>query len=646
MIKKARAFSRLYVLLLAWASLFSPCLSIQHAMAYNDHRGRKVDSLEAVLCGENPPKGKALIRAYSDLMWGYLNTDGKRSALYAHKALALSYEMNGLNVRTDALRILGLIAYGDDDYEAAISYFNWALAVTDSMRSDKRYSERDIDDNLSALYGSIANVYNMQDKAHLAVAYYQKALPIFEKYGWKQSCTILYHNVGELYQSMGNTDEAEQYFLHAQQAAAESGDLLMTALSRKGLLKIYVGCGDYERAAEASREALAYYRSHQDEDMGDYVTVLVSTARMHLMKDHQDLPQAHACVDEALTHANDELMSETRFDIYAVACELAMQEERWNDALQYGLQSVHPNDEEATYNDVGSYALLAQIYAELGDRANARVYVNKVYSMMERFAASHYQSALSQMQVLYETEKKENEIQQLMRERRWLLWGSVLTGLLLLLSALFFLQLWLGMRQRRYTTVIQARLEGELAERIRLARDLHDRLGGQLTALRQQLIMDGSGDLHRSVELTDGAIREMRNVAHHLLPDSLRRYGLRTALSEFCQTLRGVSFSFMGNEQWLDRRHDETIYCVVHELVNNAVKYAQAQHIQVQLMADEECTSIIVCDDGNGRFEPETAQGMGWHNVQERVAGMNGVVDVTSRPGEGTEVSIVLPACK
>ena len=137
MIKKARAFSRLYVLLLAWASLFSLCLSIQHAMAYNDHRGRKVDSLEAVLCSENPPKGKALVRAYSDLMWGYLNTDGKRSALYAHKALALSYEMNGLNVRTDALRILGLIAYGDDDYEAAISYFNWALAVTDSMRSTR-----------------------------------------------------------------------------------------------------------------------------------------------------------------------------------------------------------------------------------------------------------------------------------------------------------------------------------------------------------------------------------------------------------------------------------------------------------------------------------------------------------------------------
>ena len=68
----------------------------------------------------------------------------------------------------------------------------------------------------------------------------------------------------------------------------------MRALSRKGLLKIYVGCGDYERAAEASREALAYYRLHQDEDMGDYVTVLLSTARRHLMKDHQDLPQTQA----------------------------------------------------------------------------------------------------------------------------------------------------------------------------------------------------------------------------------------------------------------------------------------------------------------------------------------------------------------
>ena len=149
---------------------------------YSDHRNRNVDSLEMVLNGSNPPQGQELMKAYNNLMWGYLNTDGAKSRQYALKAIDLSYEENMLNARADALRVLGLIAYGNDDYDVAIEYYNRALEVSDSMKNDGRYSESDIDDNLSVIYGSIANVYNMQDKAHLAIHYYQQALPIFEKY--------------------------------------------------------------------------------------------------------------------------------------------------------------------------------------------------------------------------------------------------------------------------------------------------------------------------------------------------------------------------------------------------------------------------------------------------------------------------------
>lgn len=61
-------------------------------------------------------------------------------------------------------------------------------------------------------YGSIANLHNMRDEAHLAIAYYQKALPIFEKYQWLESTSILYHNMGELYETMGNYAEARRNF--------------------------------------------------------------------------------------------------------------------------------------------------------------------------------------------------------------------------------------------------------------------------------------------------------------------------------------------------------------------------------------------------------------------------------------------------
>ena len=106
---------------------------------------------------------------------------------------------------------------------------------------------------------------------------------------------------------------------------------------------------------------------------------------------------------------------------------------------------------------------------------------------MERFATEHYQSGLSQMEVVYETKQKEARIAQLQRQKQWYLLGGVLTALVLLLSTLAFFLLWRGLKLRRRTALIEAKLEGEKAERVRIARDLHDRMGGLLTAIRQNL---------------------------------------------------------------------------------------------------------------------------------------------------------------
>lgn len=86
------------------------------------------------------------------------------------------------------------------------------------------------------------------------------------------------------------------------------------------------------------------------------------------------------------------------------ACEVAMAERQWKQALEYGLKSVHEED-EVTFGDAGSYALLAQIYTELGEKDLARAYINKVYQVMERSATEHYQSGLSQIDVQLLTAK-------------------------------------------------------------------------------------------------------------------------------------------------------------------------------------------------------------------------------------------------
>lgn len=608
---------------------------------YSDHRNRNVDSLEMVLNGSNPPQGQELMKAYNNLMWGYLNTDGAKSRQYALKAIDLSYEENLLNARADALRVLGLIAYGNDDYEVAIEYYNRALEVSDSMKNDGRYSESDIDDNLSVIYGSIANVYNMQDKVHLAIHYYQKALPIFEKYGWLESTAILYYNIGELYNSMGNSDEARSNYLMAVDAAQKSGDSLLVAMSYKGLVAIYNDAGDMAKVEEAANVCYEYYRNHIEEEKGDYIVTILAFARLQ-MNHYKDLDRAEGYISEALSLLDDETSWETRSNVYTACCELAMARKQWKKAEEYALMSLE--DEYETYDDIGVYVYLAQIYAELGNIEGVKKYSEKIFNGMAQFANSNYQSGLSQMAVLYETEKKQAAIEQLTREKRWYMIGSVLIGCIMLLVALLFFLLWRNVRKNRQNAIVVAKLSGEVAERVRIARDLHDRMGGLLTSIKRNLeYAENPGETNELIltakAQTDEAMREMRNVAHHLLPESLKRYGLRVALGDYCRTMKNVSFSFVGDEKLIPNQYDEAVYCIVYELVNNAVKNAEANHIRVQLFADAETIVVNVSDDGNGGIAV-SAEGSGMRNIKERVDAIGGTFDVCSEPGKGSEVNI------
>ena len=317
--------------------------------AYNDYRNARVDSLEAALASKNPPKGDDLLRAYDELMRGYLPFDSLKASYYGHKALALSYELNGLRVRQDVLRRFAQMYYAREEFDKAIRIFQRALAVVDSMEHDKRYTPRDVDDARSCLYGAIGNVYNMQDKAHLAIHYYQLALPIFEKHKWLESQTVLYHNVGELYFLMGNYQEAERNYLMGLGKSRESKDSLMIALSQKGLLHLYINMGDYPKAIKMAGPCYAYYDAHRAEEVGDYHVVLASMVRLNLMEGHENIAAAKNYAKEALKQV-DELGFEDKSNVYAACSEVAMAEKQWQQALGYALQTIHP-DSLATSGD-------------------------------------------------------------------------------------------------------------------------------------------------------------------------------------------------------------------------------------------------------------------------------------------------------
>ena len=608
---------------------------------YSDHRNRKVDSLEHVLRSGQSMNDEQLIRLHTDLMWGYLQTDGQRAEANARKVLALSYEHDWLKSRADALRLLGLMAYGDERYDESIAYYEWALAVTDTMRTSGKYKETDIDDNLSTLYGSIGNLYNIQDKNLLAIEYYQKAMPIFEKYGWRESLTILHHNIAELYLVIGNGEEAERHYRSAIEQGRTTGDSLMMALPLKGLVKIYIDRDDYQQAQQTIEPAYAYYQAHRDEEPGDYAEVLAALTRMNLMSGHENLTQARAYARKALDVVNDEMMTETRCDVFAAAAMVEMKAKNWRTALQYALQSIHENDEEATFSDVGSYELLANINMQLGNMEEASRYIRKVRILMEQFSTQNYQSSISQMEVLYNTEKKQKLIEQLNREKQWHLLGGILLSTSLLLLALAFFLLWRSVRLQRRSALFKARFEGEVDERRRIARDLHDGLGGMLTMLR--LKIEGDASKSELLKQLGDTTTELRRVAHHLMPEQLLKNGLSVSLQDLAISVPGAHFSHFGSNARLSQDLEVVLYRCAYELVNNAIKHAHADRIDIQLMQEDGQVTLTVSDNGRG-LESESQQGgIGLQNIRERISHYQGTMHIVSGKEQGTETNIILP---
>jgi signal transduction histidine kinase len=138
-------------------------------------------------------------------------------------------------------------------------------------------------------------------------------------------------------------------------------------------------------------------------------------------------------------------------------------------------------------------------------------------------------------------------------------------------------------------------------------------------------------------------MNEMRRVAHHLMPESLGSVGLKQSITDFCNSVPIVKFSYYGDDTHLNTNLEIMVYRILHELVTNAMKHAKAEHILVQIVRDADKIYLTVQDDGCGFDTSTESKGMGLRNIQARVTANGGELLIDSKPGKGTEVNIEIP---
>ena len=607
---------------------------------YTDHRDRKVDSLEQVLRTNPPTEALDLLRIYQKLMWGCLQNDVEKSMEYARKGIAACENTDTPFALCDCYYILGVDYYHISQYDSALYYLNRSLATNETLKGDKRYTEENMDDNYAAIYGAIGNLYNVQGNYSTAISYYTKALRIFEKHGWRESMSSVYRNIGELYVCMENYERGEEYYNQYDSLSVAIGDSFLISNARIGLAGIYLSHHkDYEKAKEYADIAYRYFFSHPEEG-GQRVVCLNLLADICFAQNETE--KAEPYIGEALQLADTlDIPLDKSISLRQLSL-LHLLRKEWKQAEQTALEALATDDSEPA-NTLTLYRQLAEAYAYLHQPDKAKEYFDKANDLQSSYSNRNYQSALSEQEVRYETEKKDIKITALTREKRLYVWLTVTGGsIALLILLLLFYRNRLHRRQKQLLAT-QVALESETAERQRLAKDLHDGLGGMLSLVRIKM-KDRLYDY--ALDALDKSVDELRRVAHHIMPESLIEHGLKTSLQDFALSVPGAEFHFFGKEIRLDTGLEVVLYRCAYELVNNSLRHAAASHIAIQLVQEPESVTLSVTDDGEGFDAEQQTEGMGLKNIRNRISVYNGRMLVLSDNESGTEINIEIPLKK
>jgi two-component system sensor histidine kinase UhpB len=201
-------------------------------------------------------------------------------------------------------------------------------------------------------------------------------------------------------------------------------------------------------------------------------------------------------------------------------------------------------------------------------------------------------------------------------------------------------------------------LAAQEAERLRVARELHDEIGQTLTAATIKAERAAEGDpalasaaLRRVADAVRDSLDEVRRIARELRPEALDDLGLVNALIALCSRVGAqggpvVRRELQGKLPPLSPDVELVIYRIAQESLTNALRHSGARSVTVSLQADAETLTLRVADDGKGVPAQLPSGTAGIAGMRERAMLVDGRLSIQSRPNEGTEVRLTVPVAE
>lgn len=388
----------------------------------------------------------------------------------------------------------------------------------------------------------------------------------------------------------------------------------------------------------------------------------------------QNFDRAHMFFEKALAGAKEQNNSDMAASILfsqSAAFQTANQPEaameKLRELLPYVEKKPSLKNKQMVYYDLATTAV------KLGAYQEAVKWFEKHKIVLDTLLADQGTALTLELEKKYQTSEKENELlrvkaanqqQQLAIQRTRLLAGIfLLTTFVLGMLSLFWYISFRNRKklaaQREKINLFNAMLQGQERERSRIARDLHDGLGGMLAGVKLKLsavanreahaqsTTYSSMDLYTIINQMDDSVHELRRIARNMMPESLLYMGLEVSLRDLCNAMNQpqLQIDFQATNLQMDYNQSFLIavYRIVQELLTNAVKHSRATQIWVQCSEADHYFYITVEDNGKG-FDPSMEgikqKGIGLSNIRNRVEILNGHLEIDATIGKGASFHI------
>ncbi|RYD82592.1 MAG: sensor histidine kinase [Sphingobacteriales bacterium] len=628
-------------------------------------QARAIDSLEKIISTLNADTVK--VNKLNNLVEKLQYADAGKAAAAVAQSMQLAEKLKYNYGQAIALRLRGVLYADQTKLDSAKIFYDKALKLVEGKKDKPSLKQ------FGLLKHNFGVLYHQRQELDSAALFYFEAARIYKEIGEEGLLFFPYNNLVSVYSMLKDKDKALEYGIASRKAAMILNDPSKIAMAVNNEMAARLDMKQYEGVAEPLRENIVRATSISNK--------YAIAKAYHLLG--QYFAEGKKQYDSSIVYFNRAVeIHKTTNNQYEMAVLLHLLgfahkgTKDFTKAKDY-LRQSNELAKSLELDQIVYYNLenLVEIEDTLGNINAAYAYLTEYVAVSDSLRVRNNRSEVNDLEKKYETEKKDAQIklqEASLRQKNTL--NYILIGgaaALLIISLLGYRnyrqkqniqqQRISELEKEKQLTATEAVMKGEEQERSRLAKDLHDGLGGMLSgikysfnAMKGNLIMtpENAQAFERSMDMLDSSIKEMRRVAHNMMPEALVKFGLDAALKDFCNDINQsgalkVSYQSIGMEKAeLDQTAAISVYRIIQELINNSIKHAAATSILVQLSRENDHLNITVEDDGKG-FNKDLlnhAKGIGWSNIQNRIELLKGKLDVQSQPGSGTSVYIEIQA--